>query len=150
MAKQRIMVALQDREHVNSLVRLACQTTEGTQAEIVVLHIVEVGPGLPLDAEADVLDQPGKELLAQAQQFAKSQCVRQIATQLVRARQPGPAIVWEAEDQRVDLLILGCHGKKSYVAKVFIGSTMEYVIAHAPCRVIVEVIPASLRQGVAA
>lgn len=150
MEKQRIMVALQDRKHINSLVKLACRMAEGTQAEVVAVHIVEVGPGLPLDVDSDVLDRDGKELLEQAQQFAMSHCAKQIGTLLVRGRQPGPAIVCEAEDQGVDLLILGCRQKKPYLAKALLGSTMEYVITNAPCRVFVEVIPASMQQAVAA
>src|SRR5215471_8887694 len=148
MKNQRIMVALQEVEHVDSLVRLACKMAEGTQSEVVALHIVEVGPGLPLDADADILDHPGKELLAQAHQFAKNQFSKDILTRLVRGREPGPAIVRQAEDQSAEVLILGYRRKKSHMAKALMGSTVEYVIEHAPCRVIVEAVPARLRNGV--
>jgi K+-sensing histidine kinase KdpD len=60
MSQTKLMVALRDPEHVNQLVKLACQLTRAMEAELTAIHVVEVGPGLPLDIEAPVLDQPGR------------------------------------------------------------------------------------------
>ncbi|HEY6270371.1 MAG TPA: universal stress protein [Terriglobales bacterium] len=150
MKNKRILVAVQEREHLESLIRLAWEMSKGTQSEVVALHVVEVGLGLPLDAEAEVLDRPGGELLAEAQRVARYRFGEEILTRLVRGREAGPAIVREAEEQGAELLILGYRPKKSRVAKAFLGSTVEYVTDHAPSRVLVQVLPFGIAQEAAA
>jgi nucleotide-binding universal stress UspA family protein len=136
MDKPQVWVALRDQEHVPALVRLACEMARGMSAELTALHVVEVGPSLPLDAESELLDQRGKELLEQARQAAAEYSVA-LETLLVRARKAGPAIVDEARRHRAHLLIMGYH-HKSGAAQILFGSNLGYVFRHAPCRVIVE------------
>jgi len=150
MSQTKIMVALQDREHVTGLVTLACEMARGSGADVIALHVVEVGLGLPLDADDAALDRPGQRLLELARQAASQKCVKEISTRLVRAREAGPAIIREAEDQAADLIILGYRRKKSYVAKALLGSAVEYVTEHAPCRVIVQTVPAAEAKTAAA
>ncbi len=150
MPQTKTMVALQDREHVESLVKLACEIAQGAVADVIALHVVEVGLGLPLDAEDAALDRTGQGLLELAHQAAFREFHTQISTRLIRAREAGPAIVREAEDQAADLIILGSRRKKSYVAKALLGSTVDYVTEHAPCRVIVQTVPATEAKSAAA
>jgi nucleotide-binding universal stress UspA family protein len=143
MTKPKVMVALRDAESVESLVRLACEMAAGMSANLVALHVVEVGPGPPLDADG-ILDEPGKQVLARAHQVAMNYGLP-IHTTLVRARQAGPTIVGEAEDENVDLLIMGYHGSHG-LGEILLGSTVKYVAGHSPCRLIVQVQPASQRE----
>jgi len=46
------------------------------------------------------------------------------------------AIVEEASNRQVDMIIIGRHGRKG-VAKALMGETAAKVIAHAPCKVLV-------------
>lgn len=138
MGKPTVMVALRDSESVEGLVTLACQITAGMEAELVALHVVEVTPGLPLDADAEVLDEPGKQILARARQVVSEGCSRQLTTQLVRARHAGDAIVGEAKDRNAELLVMGYHGRHG-LGEILLGSTVQYVSHHAPCRVIVQI-----------
>jgi len=105
------------------------------EAELTAIHVTEVGPGLPLDIDVEVLDQAGKEILSRARQIAAQNSVS-IATRLLRAHHAGQALVSEATDQKIDLLIMGYHCRQG-VAEMF-GSTVRYVAQHAPCRVLVE------------
>ncbi|HKS95670.1 MAG TPA: universal stress protein [Terriglobia bacterium] len=139
MGKARVLVALRDADHVDGLMRLAWEMSKGIDADVTALNVVEVGPGLPLDAESEVLDQSGKQALARAQESAK-ETSRRLPTRLVRARHAGHAIVQEAETDHADLLILGYHHKPA-LEEVILGSTVQYVARHAPCRVIVEILP---------
>ena|SRR5215469_10504177 len=150
MKNKRILVALKEREHVESLIRLATEMSKITPSAVVALHIVEVGPGLPLDADSDILDRPGRELLAEAERAALHLFGEQISTRLVRGREAGPAIVREAEEQGAELLILGYRPKKSRVAKALLGSTAEYATNHAPCRVLVQVLASGIPKEAAA
>lgn len=140
MNKPKVMVALRDADHVESLVKLACAMAKGMGADLTALHVVEVAPGLPLDADDDVLDRPGKQVLSLARRAASENFFGEVSSRLLRARHAGEAIVGEAKDQGVELLILGYH-HKSGVTEVLLGSTVRYTARHAPCRVIVEIPP---------
>ena len=48
----------------------------------------------------------------------------------------GLALVELAEDEEVDLVILGSHGR-SGLSRAFLGSVAERVVRHAPCPVLV-------------
>jgi len=145
VAKPKVMVALRDVESIGSLVSLACQLSAGMDAELVALHVVEVPPATPIGADDEVLDHRGKEILAQAQQVAKG-FSRPLDTLLVRARVAGEAVVGEAKDQGAELLVMGHHKPHPHpVGEILLGSTVQYVLHHAPCRVIVQVPPPDRR-----
>jgi nucleotide-binding universal stress UspA family protein len=138
------MVAIRDPEHVDDLVKLACQMAKGMGADLITLSVVEVAPALPLDAGSEVLDRPGKDALERAGKVAWDAFGLKASERLVRARDAGAAIVDEAADLGAELLVLGYHGKHG-LGEVLLGSTVQHVAAHAPCRVIVQITPAALR-----
>ena len=70
-------------------------------------------------------------------------------TRLLRAHHAGRALVSEAMDQKTDLLIMGCHCRHG-VAEMLFGSTVRFVARHALCRVLVEVLPPTLRTRLVA
>jgi nucleotide-binding universal stress UspA family protein len=131
--KPKVMVALRDAEHVESLVKLACQLAAGNG--VIALHVVEVGMGVPLDANGEILDQPGSAILSRAQRVASG---RQVFTRLARAREAGEAIVAAAKEEAADLLVLG-YRRPHRAGEILRGSTVRYVARHAPCNVIVEI-----------
>lgn len=139
MANPKVMAALRDAESVESLVKLACQLSQGMDAQLIALHVVEVPMATPIEAEDEVLDHPGKEILARAKSVAEG-FSRKITTQLLRARQAGEAIAGELQEQGVELLIMGYH-RPHTLSSVLLGSTIQYVARHAKCRVIVQIPP---------
>lgn len=141
MAKSKVMVALRDMTSVESLVTLACQLANGMDADLTALHVVVVPRVTELDAGDETLDHAGKELLRQARCVAETHA-RNLSTELLRAREVGEAIVGEAKDQGVGLLVIGHHKPHPHsISESFLGSTVRYVAHHAPCRVIVQIPP---------
>jgi nucleotide-binding universal stress UspA family protein len=138
MGEPKVMVALRDAQSVESLIELACQLSRGTEGDVLALHVVEVDMGLPLEADDEVLEQPGKAILARAREVALKCCSKEISAQMVRARLAGEAIVGEAVDHHIDLLVMGYHQKHG-LGEILLGSTVQYVAKHAPCRVIVQI-----------
>ncbi len=140
MGKPKVMVALRDQESVESLVTLACQVASGMNADLMALHVVEVPPATPIGAEDEILDHPGKDILERAKHFANQHGAHPITTRLLRARQAGEAVVGEAQDQGIDCLVMG-HRRLNILGEILLGSTVQYVVRHAPFRVIVEIPP---------
>ena len=147
MSQARVLVAVRDKEHVDELMKVGCQLAKGTDAEIVAVSVAEIGFGLPLDAEADVLDQPAREALEHAAAVARELCGTQVRARLLRAREAGPALVDEATEQQAGHLVLGYHGRHGIIGEVLLGSCVRYVATHAPCRVILEILPQSLSRA---
>jgi nucleotide-binding universal stress UspA family protein len=145
MVGNNTIVAVRDPESVESLVRLACETAAGTGGKVTALHVVEIGPGLPLDADG-ILDDAGKEILDRAQRAAETFGLA-ISKLLIRAREAGPAIVAEAEERGAELLVMGYHGSHG-LSEFLMGSTVKYVARHAQCRTIIQVVPPLIRQRV--
>jgi nucleotide-binding universal stress UspA family protein len=141
VVKAKLMVALRDPESVESLMTLAICLSNGTDAELVALHVVEVPPATPLEADDEVLDHEGKEILAAAKRVAERSS-KEISTELLRAREVGEAITGEAKDQGVELLIIGHRRPHPYaLGELLLGSTVLYVAHHAPCRVLIQIPP---------
>ena len=138
MSKPKVMVALRDKTSVEGLTNLACQLAGGMGAELIALHIIQIPLATPLDAKDEVIDQEGKEILAQAARVATGKALSGFSTQLVRARNAGETIIAEAREQAVDLLVLG-HRHQHEVSEFLLGSTMRHVAHRAPCKVIVQI-----------
>jgi nucleotide-binding universal stress UspA family protein len=108
MSKPKVMVALRDGASIESLMTLACQLSASMDADLLALHIVEVPLATPLEVHDEAINHVGKGLLARATGVA-AKFSRSVSTILLRAREAGEAIVGVAEEQGVELLIVGHH-----------------------------------------
>jgi nucleotide-binding universal stress UspA family protein len=139
VVRPKAIVALRDQESVESLMTLGIHLSKSMDAELVALHVVEVPAATPMEAEDEILDHPGKEILAAAERVAKRFSTK-LSTELLRAREVGKAIVGEAKDRGAELLIVGHRGTHpSVLGELLLGSTAQYVAHHAPCRVIIQI-----------
>jgi chloride channel protein, CIC family len=139
MGKPKVMVAINNAASIESLVTLACQLMLGMDADLTVLHVVEVPLVTPIDAQEESIDHRGKALLAQAQRVAAN-FKRPVITELVRAREVGEAIVGVARERGADILVMGHHRPHHHsLGETLMGGTVQYVAHHSPCRVIVQV-----------
>lgn len=149
MEKPKVMVALRDSETAGSLTKLACQMAHLAGTNVLAMHVIEVPPGLPIDVEDPIFEKPGQQTLSLARQVASNNFSMRIATKLLKARNAGEAIVGEAREQGIELLIIGYrhdHG----LAETLLGSTVQYVTHHAPCKVLVQVPEAKAKAKPAA
>jgi APA family basic amino acid/polyamine antiporter len=139
VVRPKVIVALRDPESVESLMTLAIHLSNSMDAELVALHVVEVPLATPMEAEEEILDQPGRQILTAATRVAERLSTK-LSTELLRAREAGEAIVGEAKDRGVELLIVGHRGSHPSVwGELLLGSTAQYVAHHAPCRVIIQI-----------
>jgi APA family basic amino acid/polyamine antiporter len=116
---------------------VACRLAAERRARIIALNVLEV----PLEHElgdhlGEAEDLANKEL-DEAAAIGDSYGVR-VLTRLERAHAAGPAIVAEADARNAEIIVLGSPRKRlSAGESAVFGSTVDYVLKHAHCRVMV-------------
>jgi nucleotide-binding universal stress UspA family protein len=136
----RILVTLGGHQVDEETVRLACRMatrsrSEGKEpARIYAVHVVEVNRSLPLSASVEAQVERGEQVLDAAEQVAAEYDLA-IETEMVQARDTGPAIVGEADEWHADLIVMGLPYKRRF-GEFNLGKTAPYVLKNAPCRVI--------------
>jgi APA family basic amino acid/polyamine antiporter len=125
-------------EMVATAVKLAQQSDSAVEA----LYVIPVPMELPLDADMIEHEERAAASLAEAQLLGADHGVT-VNAQTIRARSIGEAIVQEATDRAVDLIVLGSSPRWRRQSRFF-SPTVEYVLRKAPCEVLVVAFP----QGV--
>jgi nucleotide-binding universal stress UspA family protein len=103
-------------------------------AKIHAVYVVETGlfSSLPTDNTVEimyrVLEKEGQEKLAVAKAFAQTQGIS--LTTHMKQGHAGSEIIALAEREKIDLIIVGSHGK-SNADKLLIGSVSAFVVAHS-------------------
>jgi basic amino acid/polyamine antiporter, APA family len=119
----------------------------GPEAGVEAVYVLKVPGQLPLDGGMDKEEREARRVLEVARLQAKTAGCR-VRCQLIRTRNPGRAIVEAAEERRSDLIYISTEHAPS--EEKLLGPTTRYVLAHRPCRVVVEHDPtavASERNG---
>ena len=107
--------------------------SKGTKAELHAVYVFQVPLELPLTAEIPQ-DNRGEEVLARVEAISAEQKCK-LHAHLLHARHPGPAIVLEAEDRNMDLIVLGIPYQHR-VRSCALGPTATYILKNAPSQVI--------------
>jgi nucleotide-binding universal stress UspA family protein len=135
MRLDKVMVAVKGDPTEEAAIRLACDVAEPAKGTVYVLHVIEVGRDQPVDVEDREATSRGEEVLQRAERLVRGQNLH-VEAALLQARDVGPAVVREAIDKRVEIIILALSYKRRY--GVFsLGSAVPYILNHAPCRVVV-------------
>src|SRR5579864_4460749 len=92
----RIMITVGGNEIDAETVRLAIRMAKARGAKLYAIHIIEVNRSLPLGAVVDRDIERGERILDEVEQLAREDEM-EIETELVQARETGPAVVDEAE-----------------------------------------------------
>ena len=138
----RILVALKDPDQVEELTALACMLAQaGKGKEIHALHVIQIPRSLPLETELTAEIDVGEAMLAKAQAVAEERFDLEIRTELLQAREAAPAILEEAKEKGVDLIILGYNRRWRFGDRLLKATTLEYVVRHASCQVLLSVSP---------
>jgi basic amino acid/polyamine antiporter, APA family len=129
-----VVPVVRSEESEEALVAAARLAAE-RRATVAILHVIEVPLDLPLDVELPDLEEEANEVLDNASALVESYGVRTVA-RVLRARAAGPAIVEEADRRNAELIIMGAPRVRPGRARIF-GSTVDYVLKHAPTRVLI-------------
>ncbi|OGO60480.1 MAG: universal stress protein [Chloroflexi bacterium RBG_19FT_COMBO_48_23] len=134
MKLERILVAASGKDADVEAVKLACDLAKKSKAKVHVVYVIEVKRSLPLDAVIESEIEKAEKVLTRAEEIAADRDC-EVETDLIQAREVGPAIVDEAMEREVDLILMGVTHKKRF--GVFdLGRVIPYVLEEAPCRVL--------------
>ncbi len=132
ITSRKVLVAVGGQEIDAEAVRLACRMTE-PHGRLYGVHIIEVNRSLPLGAVLDDVVERGEKILDEVEKLAAAAQL-QVETELVQARDTGPALVDEAVEWGADLIVMGLPYKKRF-GEFNLGKTVPYVLKNANCRV---------------
>ncbi|MBC8267659.1 MAG: universal stress protein [Rhodospirillaceae bacterium] len=83
-----------------------------------------------------VLDEMVKDILAEARKHAEKSGVKKLVTH-VKEGKPARSIVAFADDNDIDLIVIGSRGVGSDIENMLLGSVSHKVSAMAPCTVVI-------------
>ncbi len=113
----------------------ACRLAAERGSSIVAVYVLELPLEVPLDAYVPGEVALADQLLDEARGIGDRYGVRVIG-RIVRARNAGRAIVEEARRRNSEIIVMGAPRKDRRRGPVF-GRTVDYVLKHAHCRVLV-------------
>ena len=136
----KILVPVVGSQADDEAIKLACtlakrvKDKEKENGKIWAVSVVAIKRALPLDAEIDSEIKKAEDLLNHVQSIAEEEEF-EIETDVLQAREVGPAIVDEAVERGVHLILMGITYKKQF-GQFSLGNVVPYVLENAPCRVI--------------
>ena len=124
------------------MVATAVKLAQESGSSVWALHVIRVPMDRPIDDEIVDEEENATAALAEAQMLGADHSV-EVKGKTVRARSIGEAIVRQANELGVDLIVVGSAPKWRRQSRFF-SPTVEYVLKKAPCEVLVVAFP----QGV--
>jgi nucleotide-binding universal stress UspA family protein len=135
----RILVTVAGHSVDEETVRLACRMARELRQSnalprLYAVHVIEVTRALPLSAPVHQQVEHGEQVLDAVERIAAEYDL-EVQTEMVQARDTGPAIVGEADDWHADVIVMGLPYKRRF-GEFNLGKTTPYVLKNAQCRVI--------------
>jgi len=134
MEFNKILVPVMGSQADDEAMRLACWLAKKSKAKIWAVYVVAVKRSLPLGAEisADIIQ--AEDILDRAEKVAEEEDY-EVETDVLQAREVGPAIVDEAVERDADLILMAIPYKRRF-GQFSLGTVAPYVLTNAPCRII--------------
>ena len=139
---KRILVPMKIGLIGEEVLGTAFRLAEEQGCEVHVLHVIRVPLDMPIETEMVDAEEQAEASLAEARLLAADEGIP-IQVHIERGRAIGEAIVHEAVDHEVDLIVVGSAPRWRRQSRFF-SPTVDYVLRKAPCEVMVIAYP----QGV--
>ncbi len=133
MPYSNILVPVKGLPADDTAIRLACQVAKPDKARVTAINVIEIQRNLPLNSENVTQMQRAETVLEHAEQVAHA-ARGTLETELLQARTAGVALVDEAVERQVDLIILGIP-YRSPLGDFQLGTTTQYILKNARCPV---------------
>ena len=134
MKYSRILVPVTGTRADAEAIELTCGLAKQNKSQVRAIYIITLKRELPLDAEIEPEIQKAEDILESMEEVARKAGCR-IGTEVLQAREAGPAIVNEAVEGEIDLILLGIAYKMRF-GEFSLGEVVPYVLKNSPCPVI--------------
>ncbi|MFC1926360.1 universal stress protein [Chloroflexota bacterium] len=132
---KKVLVTVGGTSVDDEALKLACKLIKGEKGKVYVTYVIQVDRTLPLEAEVEAEIKRGEEVLNQAEMLIEDQDC-EAETDLLQARDVGAAVVDEAVERGIDLIMVGRSYKKEF-GEFSLGKIVPYVLKNAPCWVMI-------------
>jgi len=134
MEFKKVLVPVVGSEADEEAMKLACRLAKKDKGKVWAVSVVTIKRALPLDAEIDSEIQNAEVVLDRVESVAEEDDY-EVETDVLQAREVGPAIVDEAVERGVDLILMGITYKRRF-GQFSLGNVVPYVLKNSPCPVI--------------
>jgi nucleotide-binding universal stress UspA family protein len=133
-----ILLATDGSVHSENAMKEAISLAKACATKIYAISVVEVNPEYEALAPKAVekAEIETKQFLDAAKECAKRENLK-LESIAHRGEDPAEFIVKEAEKLKIDMIVMGKHGKKRGLKKLLMGSVTAKVLAHSTCKVLV-------------
>jgi len=131
----RILVAARGNGVDQVAVEMACKIGKKSKAKIFIVYVLEVNRSLPVDAIIKPDLEAAEKVLLEAEEYAQGNDF-EVETEIIQARDVGPAIIEVARQNNIDLIVMGLKYKKRF-GSFTMGNAVPHVLEEAPCRVLI-------------
>jgi nucleotide-binding universal stress UspA family protein len=134
MEFHKILVPVAGTEADDEAMKLACRLAKKDKGKIWSVYVIAIKRALPLNAELEPEIQKAEDILDHIEMVAEEE-EYEVGTDVLQAREAGPAIIDEAVEREVDLILIGVKYKKRF-GQFSLGDVVPYVLKNSPCPVI--------------
>ena len=134
MPFNRVLAVVSDDPSDINTVSRAADIVRDERGRLYVIYVIKVQRSLPLDAEIEDQIARGEQVLHRSERLARLPR-SDIDSQLLQARDIGPAVVHEAIVRDADAIVIGTSYPTDY-GSFSLGNDIPYILEHAPCDVI--------------
>ena len=134
MEFKKVLVPVVGSDADEEAVKLACRLARKDKGMVWAVSVVTIKRALPLDAEIDSEIKSAEDILNHVETVAEEEDY-EVETDVLQAREVGPAIVDEAVERGVDLILMGVTYKRRF-GQFSLGNVVPYVLKNSPCPVI--------------
>jgi amino acid transporter/nucleotide-binding universal stress UspA family protein len=128
----RILAPLSNPASVSSLLAIASAIAKKHDAEVILLHVVEVEEGLPLRAGLEREDEI--EPIFEGAEDSLRQCGIPVRSMVRVSHRISQGILETAAEENCNFIILGREKQESFLERVY-SSVVDSVIRESPCEV---------------
>jgi len=133
MPFKHILVPVAGNPVDEEAIRLAIQIAKPDKAKVLAIHVIEIQRAMPVNADNLQEVTRGESILESVDKIAHA-AKGEIEIELLQARSAGTALVNEALERQIDLIIVGVPYRKP-LGDFILGSTTNYILKNAACRV---------------
>ena len=134
MEFKKVLVPVVGSEADEEAMKLACRLAKKDKGKVWAVSVVAIKRALPLDAEIDSEITKAENVLDNVENVAEEEDL-EVESDVLQAREVGPAIVDEAVERGVDLILMGITYKRRF-GQFSLGNVVPYVLKNSPCPVI--------------